>query len=40
MHKVDEQAAVSDIEQLTRIYTRILESYFEQSEAGGSVDAS
>ena len=39
MHKVDEQAAVSDIEQLTRIYTRILESYFEQSEAGGSVDA-
>ena len=40
MHKVDEQAAVSDIEQLTGIYTRILESYFEQSEAGGSVDAS
>ena len=40
MHKVDEQAAVSDIEQLTRIYTRILDSYFEQSEAGGSVDAS
>ena len=40
MHKVDEQAAVSDIEQLTRIYTRILESYFEQSEADGSVDAS
>ena len=40
MHKVDEQAAVSDIEQLTRIYTRILESYFEQSEASGSVDAS
>ena len=40
MHKVDEQAAVSDIAQLTRIYTRILESYFEQSEAGGSVDAS
>ena len=40
MHKVDEQAAVSDIEQLTRIYTRILESYFEQSEAGGNVDAS
>ena len=40
MHKVDEQAAVSDIEQLTRIYTRILESYFEQSEAGGSLDAS
>ena len=40
MHKVDEQAAVSDIEHLTGIYTRILESYFEQSEAGGSVDAS
>ena len=40
MHKVDEQAAVSDIEQLTGIYTRILESYFEPSEAGGSVDAS
>ena len=40
MHKVDEQAAVSDIEQLTRIYTRILESYFEKSEADGSVDAS
>ena len=40
MHKVDEQAAVSDIEQLTRIYTRILESYFEKSEADGCVDAS
>ncbi len=40
MHKVDEQASVSDIEQLTRIYTRILESYFEKSEAHSSIHAS
>ena len=40
MHKVDEQASVSDIEQLTRIYTRILELYFEKSEAHSSIHAS
>ena len=40
MHKVDEQASVSDIEQLTRIYTRILELYFEKTEARSSVHAS
>ncbi len=40
MHKVDEQASVSDIEQLTRIYTRVLELYFETSEAQSSIHAS
>ena len=40
MHKVDEQASVSDIEQLTRIYTRVLELYFETSEAHSSIHAS
>ncbi len=39
MHKVDEQVLVSDIEGLTGIYTRILEYYFEQSDAGGGLHA-
>jgi succinyl-diaminopimelate desuccinylase len=29
IHKVDEHAAVSDLEQLTAIYRRFLELYFE-----------
>jgi len=33
MHKVNEQATVSDIERLTTIYARILESYFGQTDA-------
>ena len=40
MHKVDEQASVSDIEQLTRIYSRILELYFEKTEDRNSIHAS
>ena len=34
MHKVDEQASVSDIENLTGIYARILEAYFDPANAG------
>jgi acetylornithine deacetylase/succinyl-diaminopimelate desuccinylase-like protein len=34
MHKVDEQASVSDIENLAGIYARILELYFSPSGIG------
>ena len=40
MHKVDEQATVSDIERLTTIYARILESYFETTGASRQNHAS
>ncbi len=40
MHKVDEQAAVSDIERLAMIYARMLELYFSPDGPGsGSGDA-
>jgi len=39
MHKVDEQASVSDIERLSGIYARILEYYFDQTDAGGGLHA-
>ena len=32
LHKVDEHVEVADIETLTRIYRRILESWFEQQK--------
>ncbi|MFP6746470.1 MAG: succinyl-diaminopimelate desuccinylase [Alphaproteobacteria bacterium] len=39
MHKVDEQASVSDIERLSGIYARILDYYFDQSDSGGGPHA-
>mgnify|MGYP001173859068 CR=1 FL=1 len=33
MHQVDERVSVSDIESLTRIYTRILDRYFTDTPA-------
>ena len=39
MHKVDEQAAVSDIEQLAGVYARILELYFAPGNIAGGGDA-
>lgn len=30
IHKVDENVAISDLEQLTTIYRRFLELYFEE----------
>jgi succinyl-diaminopimelate desuccinylase len=37
MHKVDEQASLSDIEQLAQVYARILELYFAGGENGGGM---
>ncbi len=37
MHKVDEQASVSDIEQLAMVYARMLELYFAPDGIGGGI---
>lgn len=37
MHKVDEQASVSDIEQLAMVYARILELYFAKDGIGSGI---
>ncbi|MBT3533349.1 MAG: succinyl-diaminopimelate desuccinylase [Rhodospirillaceae bacterium] len=39
MHKVDEQASVSDIERLTGIYAQILDYYFDSNNADGGLHA-
>ncbi len=38
MHKVDEQASVSDIEQLAQVYARILELYFSSGEISSGIE--
>jgi len=39
MHKVDEQASVSDIEQLAAVYARILDKYFTEGSISGGMGA-